>query len=169
MQDRTGTAVGKPIQRIDAVEKAAGTVRYIDDYTLPGLAHAKLVKSSYAHAKINSIDSTEAWKVPGVRAIITGKMFPYHIGPILADRPPLAIEKVRYYGEPVAIVVADHEHQAKRAAALVKVDYEPLQVVNSVRDAFQTGAPLVHENSGQYMKIISNVYPRSGNKHWQPY
>lgn len=162
MQDRTGTAVGKPIQRIDAVEKAAGTVRYIDDYTIPGLAHAKLVKSSYAHAKINSIDSTEAWKVPGVRAIITGKMFPFHIGPILADRPPLAIEKVRYYGEPVAIVVADHEHQAKRAAALVKVDYEPLPVVNSVRDAFQTGAPLVHENSGQYMKIISNVYPVQG-------
>ncbi|MDR7000645.1 xanthine dehydrogenase family protein molybdopterin-binding subunit [Neobacillus niacini] len=162
MDQNSRTTVGQPKQRIDAVEKAAGTIRFIDDFTIPGLAHAKLVTSKHAHAQIHSIDLSEAWKVTGVRAIVTGKMFPYHIGPILADRPPLAFEKVRYYGEPIAIVVADHEHQAKQAAQLVKVDYEPLPVVNSVREAFQKESALIHENSGQYTKIISNVYPVQG-------
>lgn len=156
------TYVGKSIQRIDIAQKASGTSRYTGDFFMPGMAHAKLVTSSYAHAKIKSIDTTEAWKVSGVRAIITGETFPYHIGPILADRPPLAFEKVRYNGEPVAIVVADHEHQAKQAANLVKVEYEPLKVVNSVQEAFQTGAPIIHEKLGQYKKIISNVYPVAG-------
>ncbi|MED3563873.1 xanthine dehydrogenase family protein molybdopterin-binding subunit [Bacillus xiapuensis] len=154
--------VGKPEQRIDVVGKAAGTVKYISDFSMPNVAHAKLVTSTQAHAKIISIDETEAWKVPGVRAIVTGKMFPFRIGPILADRPPLAFEKARYYGEPVAIVVADHEHQAKKAAQLVRVEYEPLPVVNSVQEAFKAEAPLIHENSGQYVKIISNVYPIQG-------
>ncbi|WP_066397228.1 xanthine dehydrogenase family protein molybdopterin-binding subunit [Neobacillus mesonae] len=155
-------SVGHPEQRIDAVEKAAGTVRYTADYNVPGLLYAKLATSTQAHARIKSIDIEEAWKVQGVRAIVTGKMFPFHIGPILADRPPLAFEKVRYYGEPLAIVVADQEHVAKLAAGLIKVEYEPLPVVNSVREAFQSDAPLIHENSGQYIKIISNVYPVQG-------
>lgn len=162
MQTIGRTAVGKPEQRIDVREKAAGTTRYVGDSLIPGEAHAKLVTSTQAHARIKKITTDEAWKVPGVRAIVTGKLFPFHIGPILADRPPLAFEKVRYYGEPVAIVVADHEYQAKRAAQLVNVEYEPLPVVNSVREAFQKGAPVIHENSGQYMKIISNVYPVQG-------
>ena len=78
--------------------------------------------------------------MPGVRAIVTGEMFPFHIGPILADRPPLAFKKVRYYVEPVAIVVADHEHQAKLATQKVKVKYKPLPIVNSVQQAFQSGS-----------------------------
>ncbi|HHY73420.1 MAG TPA: xanthine dehydrogenase family protein molybdopterin-binding subunit [Bacillus bacterium] len=162
MQENPWMSVGKPEQRIDAVEKAAGIVKYVGDFYAPGSAHAKLVTSTYAHAKIKTIDVTEAWKVPGVRAIVTGKMFPYHIGPILADRPPLAYEKVRYYGEPIAIVVADHEYQAKKAAGLVRVSYEPFPVINSVREAFHNKSTLVHANSGQYMKIISNVYPVQG-------
>ncbi|MCZ2258129.1 xanthine dehydrogenase family protein molybdopterin-binding subunit [Sporosarcina sp. G11-34] len=162
MTHKIRTTVGKAEKRIDAVEKSAGKVRYIGDYSVPGLMHAKLVTSTQAHALIKSIDTTEAWKMPGVRAIVTGKMFPFHIGPILADRPPLAFEKVRYYGEPVAIVVADHEHQAKLATEKVKVNYEPLPIVNSVQQAFQHDAPLVHKNSGQYTKLISDVYPKTG-------
>lgn len=155
-------SVGKPEQRIDAKEKAAGTMRFVGDFSTPGQLHAKLVTSTQAHARIKSIDLTEAWKVSGVRAIVTGKIFPYHIGPILADRPPLAFEKVRYYGEPVAIVVADNEYQAKKAAQLVQVEYELLPVVNSVQESFQKDAPLIHESSSQYEKIISNVYPVQG-------
>ncbi|REB06087.1 xanthine dehydrogenase family protein molybdopterin-binding subunit [Sporosarcina sp. BI001-red] len=162
MTNKVFTTVGKPEQRIDAVEKSTGKVRYVGDYSVPGLMHAKLVTSTQAHAKITSIDTTEAWKVPGVRAIVTGEVFPYHIGPILADRPPLAFEKVRYYGEPVAIIVADHEYQAKLATTKVKVEYDPLPIVNSVQQAFQADAPLVHENAGSYTKIISNVYPKTG-------
>ena len=162
MTNKIWTTVGKPEQRIDVVEKSTGQVRYVGDYSVPGLMHAKLVKSTQAHALIKSIDTTEAWKMPGVRAIVTGEMFPYHIGPILADRPPLAFKKVRYYGEPVAIVVADHEHQAKLATEKVKVEYQPLAVVNSVQQAFQDNATLVHENAEQYTKIISNVFPKAG-------
>ncbi|MBS4210272.1 xanthine dehydrogenase family protein molybdopterin-binding subunit [Bacillus sp. FJAT-50079] len=162
MCNKPWTKIGKPEKRIDAKEKAAGTVKYLGDFTAPGLLHAKLTTSTYAHAKIKSINTDEAWKVPGVRAIVTGESFPYHIGPILADRPPLAFEKVRYYGEPIAIVVADHEYQAKQAALKIMVEYEPLPIVNSVQQAFQKDSPLVHENSGQYMKIISNVYPVQG-------
>lgn len=162
MNQSVHTTVGKSEKRVDIVEKAAGRVRYVSDYAAPGMLHAKLVTSTEAHAIIKSIDTTEAWKVPGVRAIVTGDAFPFHIGPILADRPPLAFQKVRYYGEPVAIVVADHEHQGKLAASMVKVEYEPLPVVNSVQQAFQTDAPLIHEHSGQYTKIIDNVYPVPG-------
>lgn len=157
--DKPWKSVGISEQRIDALDKAEGKVRYVGDFFAPDMLHAKLVTSMYAHAKIKSIDTTEAWKVQGVRAIVTGESFPYHIGPILADRPPLALEKVRYHGEPVAIVVADHEYQAKKAVNLIVVDYEPLPVVNSVKEAFKGDAPIIHENLGQYKKIISNVYP----------
>lgn len=156
------TIVGKSEKRIDAVEKATGKLRYISDYAVPGMLYAKLVTSTQAHAIIKSIDTLEAWNVPGVRAIVTGEVFPFHIGPILADRPPLAFGKVRYFGEPVAIVVADSEHQGKLAASKVKVEYEPLPVVNSVQHAFQTDAPLVHDNSGDYIKITDDVYPVHG-------
>jgi CO/xanthine dehydrogenase Mo-binding subunit len=156
------TIVGKSEKRIDAVEKATGKLKYISDYAVPGMLHAKLVTSTHAHATIKSIDTSEAWNVPGVRAIVTGEVFPFQIGPILADRPPLAFGKVRYFGEPVAIVVADSEHQGKLAASKVKVEYEPLAVVNSVQHAFQADAPLVHENSRDYTKIIDNVYPVPG-------
>ncbi|GIN59337.1 hypothetical protein J8TS2_36560 [Lederbergia ruris] len=137
MENQPFSLIGKPEPRIDAVEKAAGTVRYVGDFTVPGMLHAKLVTSTKAHAKIKSIDTKSAWETPGVRAIVMGDSFPYHIGPILADRPPLAFDKVRYYGEPVAIVVADQEYQAKQAALKVKVEYEPLPVVNSVQQAFE--------------------------------
>ncbi len=162
MFHKISTKVGQPHQRIDALEKAAGTLKYIADLRVPDTLHAKLATSAYAHAKIKDVHTEDAWKVPGVRAVITGKMFPFHIGPILADRPPLAINKVRYYGEPVALIVADNEYQAKQAALSIKVDYEPLPVVNSVKEAFSKNAPLIHENSGQYQKIISNVYPVNG-------
>ncbi len=162
MNENVRTTIGKPKQRIDFTEKATGSVKFLGDNFSPGMMYAKLVTSKYAHAKIKSIDTTEAWKEKGVRAIVTGNIFPYHIGPILADRPPLAYDKVRYYGEPIAIIVADFEHQAKQAADLVKVDYEPLPVVNSVKDAFQNTNHLVHEKAGEYTKIISNVYPVSG-------
>ncbi|MBO1910684.1 xanthine dehydrogenase family protein molybdopterin-binding subunit, partial [Microvirga sp. 3-52] len=162
MTNNVWTTVGKSEHRIDALEKAMGRVKYVGDYSTPGLLHAKLVTSTEAHALIKSIDTTEAWKMPGVRAIVTGDIFPYHIGPILADRPPLAFEKVRYFGEPVAIIVADLEHQAKAATQKVLIEYEALPVVNSVQQAFQTDSPLVHENPEQYTKLISDVHPKNG-------
>ncbi len=98
-----------------------------------------------------TIDTTEALKIPGVRAIIAGEHFPL-TGEAIRDRPPIAVDKVRYHGEPVALVVADTPSQAKKAANLVKVNYELLPVVNSPTQAFQKNAPLVHERLGEYKK-----------------
>lgn len=154
--------VGTAEQRIDAVEKSTGNVKYLGDKLLKGMLHAKIATSKEAHARIKSVDTTEAWKVPGVRAIVTGETFPFPIGPILADRPPIAFDKVRYYGEPVAIVVADYPYQAKQAANKIIIEYEKLPVVNSLEQAFQSDAPVIHEQLGQYTKIIDNVYPVPG-------
>ncbi len=162
MEQTERTSVGQPEQRIDAVEKAAGKVKFTDDYQAPGMLHAKLVTSTEAHAYLQSVETAAAWKVPGVRAIITGETFPFHIGPILADRPPLAYEKVRYIGEPVAIIVADSDYQAKQAASKVVVTYKKLPIVHNVQQAFEASAPVIHNDLGEYTKIIGNVYPVAG-------
>ncbi|CAM4410101.1 xanthine dehydrogenase family protein molybdopterin-binding subunit [Paenibacillus alkaliterrae] len=150
--------IGKSIYRKEALEKVTGTAKYTDDYTSPSMLHAKLVVSTHAHAIIKAIDTSEALKAPGVRAIVTGQPdFPL-TGEEIHDRPPIAYGKVRHHGEAVAIVVADTPHMAKKAAELVKVDYEPLPVVNSPTDAISASAPLVHEQLAKYEKI-QHVYP----------
>ncbi|KYP81110.1 xanthine dehydrogenase family protein molybdopterin-binding subunit [Ferroacidibacillus organovorans] len=154
--------IGQPVARVDVWDKASAEYKYTNDVDPKGMLHAKLVTSTYAHAVLKSVDTSEAWKVSGVRAIVTGDVFPYHIGPILADRQPLAVGKVRYFGEPIAIVVADKEHQAKRAAKLVRIEYDPLPVVNSPYEAFQSLKGTIHEQSGQYTKIVESVHPVPG-------
>src|SRR5690625_7852979 len=101
MSDHFST-VGKVVNRLDVQDKAFGKTKYTNDISVPGILHAELHTSQHAHATIKSIDTSEALKVSGVRAILTGEDFPYLVGPMLADRPPLALGKVRYYGEPVA-------------------------------------------------------------------
>jgi len=152
--------VGESIQRKEALNKVTGTARYTDDYNKPGLLHARMLISPYAHAKIKSIDYSKAQKSPGVRGILTGKNFPELTGDPIADRPPIAIDKVRYYGEPVAVVVADSEAEAKKAVFLIKVEYEILPMVNSPREAIKKNAPLVHEKNGEY-KVSGGVYPEA--------
>ncbi|MGE8204854.1 xanthine dehydrogenase family protein molybdopterin-binding subunit [Heyndrickxia sp. NPDC080065] len=133
---------------------------YINDYHSPEMLHGALVVSPLGHAKIKSIDVTNAQKILGVRAIIAGERFPL-IGEEMRDRPPIAVDKVRYNGEVVAVVVADSLFIANKAASLIKVKYEPLPVVNSPREAFRKDAPLIHEDLGTYEKI-SGVYPVPG-------
>lgn len=100
-------------------------------------------------------------KIPGVRAVITGEYFPVLGGSPLADRPPIAIDKVRYYGEPIALVVAEQEYIAEMAVLQIKADYEPLPVVHSPSEALQKDAPLIHEHLGEY-KRHEDVYPEPG-------
>lgn len=82
--------VGKSIQRFDALDKVNGSTKYTNDYYAPGLLYAKLVTSTYAHAKINGINVSAAKASSGVRAIVTGKDFPYLTGSLLEDRAPLS-------------------------------------------------------------------------------
>lgn len=136
-----------------------GWARYTHDYRVQALS-VQMVISPYGHARIVDLDDTEARKLAGVRAIVTGGGFPLN-GEAIRDRPPLAYGKVRYHGEPVALVVADTPVQAKKAAEQVKVRYELLPVVHSPTDAFQEGAPLVHERLGEY-HAESGVKPVPG-------
>lgn len=154
-------SVGKSIPRKETWEKVTGTAKYVNDISTPGLLHVKIAISPHAHAKIKAIDSSEAMKIPGVRAVITGQYYPMLTGSPLADRPPIAKDKVRYYGEPVALVVAEQEYIAEMAATRIKVDYELLPVVLSPREAYQQNAPLVHEHLAEY-KRHEEVYPEPG-------
>jgi CO/xanthine dehydrogenase Mo-binding subunit len=132
-------------------DKVSGRVKYIEDVQEIGTLHAKLLTSAYAHAYIEKIDAEEAWKVPGVRMIVTGKDYPILMGITIKDRPVLAFEKVRYYGEPIAMVIADTEAIAIQAVSLIRFTYRNLPVVNSPVQAYQKDAPLVHEHPEQYL------------------
>ncbi len=126
------TGVGVTVIRKEACDKVTGDAKYTDDFISVGVLTAKTVTSTCSHARIRSIDTTGAAALAGVRAILTGESFPVLCGPLLKDRPPLAAGMVRYYGEPVALVVADSDFIASQAVFLIKVEYEPLPVVNSL-------------------------------------
>lgn len=144
--------VGKSVPRKDGTHKVTGAAKYTNDFMKPGLWHVKLAVSTHPHAKIRSIDVSEAWKVPGVKAIVTGSYFPELTGSPLKDRPPLAFGKVRYVGEPVALVVAEQEYQAEAAVFRVKTDYEPLPAINTPSESYKNGAPLIHEQLAAYKR-----------------
>ncbi|KEO85259.1 xanthine dehydrogenase family protein molybdopterin-binding subunit [Tumebacillus flagellatus] len=154
-------SVGKSVPRKESFDKVEGRAKYTRDLRLAGMLHGKLVTSPHAHAKIRSIDAAAAAAVPGVRGIVTGADCQELTGELLADRPVLAYRKVRYYGEPVAVVIADDEQTAWRAAGLVHVEYEVLPVVSSPSRALLPGAPLLHEEVEKY-KRYGDVYPVPG-------
>ncbi|KZL92667.1 xanthine dehydrogenase family protein molybdopterin-binding subunit [Clostridium magnum] len=151
--------IGVSIPRKEAFDKVTGAAKYTDDTLLPGTLHAKMLTSRYAHARIKSIDVSEAEKSLGVQAVIIGDYFPTLSGSVIQDRSPIARDKVRYYGEPVAVVVANSEQEAMKALKLIKIEYEPLSVVNSIADALKQNAVLVHENLRQYEHTVHDVYP----------
>ena len=155
------TGIGVTVIRKEANDKVTGCAKYTDDYHSVGALTAWIVTSTCAHGKIIKIDTDSAAALPGVRAILTGADSPM-AGSLLGDRPPLAREKVRYYGEPVAIVVADNEKTAAQAGFLIRVEYAPLPILNSPAEALRLGAVLVHENLGSYKKMVTDIYPESG-------
>ncbi|SDY94028.1 CO or xanthine dehydrogenase, Mo-binding subunit [Evansella caseinilytica] len=141
--------IGKSVIRREALDKVRGRAVYTSDDTSSSVLHAKIVTSTFAHANIIAVDVEKASAVPGVLAVITGEQLPL-TGEEIRDRRPLAADKVRYYGEAVALLVADNPHTAAKAAALVHVEYEPLPVVHSPTDAIRKDAPLIHENVDEY-------------------
>ncbi len=153
------TAIGQNIHRKEAWDKVSGRAQYTDDIPAVGFLSARLLTSPYAHARINSIDTSTALAVEGVNTVITGKDCSQLYGPLLQDRPALAIDTVRYAGEPVALVVAVDEPTAERAARLIKVQYSPLPAVFRPSEALQAGAPLLHSKSGSYTKLVTDVSP----------
>ena len=148
--------VGKSIRRVEDPKFLRGRGGYIGDMTLPGMLHAAVLSSPYAHARITGIDTAEALAAPGVHAVITGAQAAELTDP-LPDFGPnpaahtwrcLAVEKARYVGEGIAVVVADSRYLAEDARALIDVEYEPLPPVADMERALEEGAPLVHEDLG---------------------
>jgi CO/xanthine dehydrogenase Mo-binding subunit len=152
------TTIGKAIPRIESKDKVTGFAKYTNDTQSPSLLHGWLVTSPYSHARISSIDISKALEVSGVHAVITGDYFPVLTGTVLADRPVLAVKKVRYFGEPIAVVVAESEQVAKRAAELVRAEFVQLPAVHSPSSALQPNAPLIHEDLGSY-QTHGDVHP----------
>ena len=142
--------VGRDIVRVDALEKVTGLAKYTTDLTLPRMLHAKILKSPHPHAKIVHINFDKAQSVPGVRGILTGMDTRYRFGIYISDRNVLAVNKVRWVGEPVAAVAASSERIAQEATDLIDVEYQQLEPVLDPREALRHDAPLLHENLHEF-------------------
>ena len=145
----SGTAVGRSVARADAAEKLRGQAQFTGDLGLPRLLHGKVLRSPVAHARIASLDASRAEALPGVACVLTGADIldlpnPCY-GHALKDRPIVAIDRVRFAGEPVAVVAAGDEATAEAALALIEVEYEELPAVTTVVEALAPGAPQLHE------------------------
>jgi CO/xanthine dehydrogenase Mo-binding subunit len=148
--------VGQSIRRVEDPKFLRGRGGYIGDMTVPGMLHAAVLRSPHAHARIVAIDAGEALTVPGVHAVITGARAAELCDPLPDFGPDpakhtwrcLAVDKVRYVGEGVAVVVADSRYVAEDALALIDVEYEPLPAVVDPERALEDGAPLVHDDLG---------------------
>ncbi len=149
--------VGKPIKRTEDPRLIQGLAHYVDDIRLPDTLHAAFLRSIYAHAKIKSIDTTAAQKLPGVVAVYTGKDV-QKIGPVpcaaalpdlkVPDHRTLATNKVYFVGHPVAVVVAETKSAARDAVDLIEVDYEELPVALDEEKAADAKSPVIHEQFG---------------------
>ncbi|MGD9676002.1 MAG: xanthine dehydrogenase family protein molybdopterin-binding subunit [Candidatus Bipolaricaulia bacterium] len=155
------TYVGKPVPRADAVDKVTGAARYTHDLSLPGMLHAALVTSPHAAARIARIDATDAAKLPGVRAVLTGADVDVRLGLYMQDKRILAHDVVRYQGEPVVAVAADTLDVAREACRRIRVEYESLPAVFDPREAMKAAAPLVHPNLGSYGHMQGVFFPKS--------
>jgi CO/xanthine dehydrogenase Mo-binding subunit len=132
--------VGESVRRVDAIPKVTGEFAYASDLFAAGMLFGHTVRSPHAAARVKRIDTSEARGMPGVHAVLTHKDVPgeKRYGLEFADQPVLAMEAARYFGEPVAVVAAEHPEQARRAAAKIKVDYIPQQPVVEAERARET-------------------------------
>jgi CO/xanthine dehydrogenase Mo-binding subunit len=137
--------IGKRMPKADAEEKVTGRAVYIHDLAVPGMLYGKILYSSHPHARIVTIDTSRAEKLPGVKAVLTG----YNIPPIkfgvYKDNVPLKARKVRSYRDEIAAVAAIDPDVAEEALSLIQVEYENLPAVFDPEEAMQEGAPLIHE------------------------
>ncbi|MBI4330738.1 MAG: molybdopterin-dependent oxidoreductase [Chloroflexi bacterium] len=145
------TVIGKSLPRVDGRVKATGEAQFAMDVALPGMLEGRILRSPHAHARILRIDTSEAEKLPGVKAIVTARDTPGIRFAFVdtpghpADEYPLAVDKVRYVGEEVAAVAAADLDTAEKALELIRVDYEPLPAVFDPEEAMKPGAPAVHD------------------------
>jgi CO/xanthine dehydrogenase Mo-binding subunit len=145
------TLLGAPVAQIHGPEKVTGRTRFAADVALPGLLWGKILRSPHPHARIRRIDASAAWRVPGVKAVVTGQDAPgLLMGKVLRDMPVLCWDRVRYIGDRVAAVAAETPDAAEEALTRIEVDYEVLPAVFDPLDAMRPEAPLLHEDVASY-------------------
>src|SRR5262245_52366204 len=137
--------IGQSVPRVDGIEKVTGKAKFLGDLVIPGMLHGRVLRSSYPHARILSIDTSKAEALPGVAAVLTAADLG-EVVPIYNGRPVIASHKVRYVGEPVAAVAAADLARAEEAILLVDVKYEEITPVIGIDAARASGAPLIHED-----------------------
>ena len=154
--------------RIDLKDKVTGRAQYVEDLPdLPNTIYGAPLLSSYSHAKILSIDSAEALKMPGVLGIVDRdhldgvnprlKVAPHEHFKLIDDQDFVAIDKVRYDGDHVALIVAEDLHTAERALEKIHVEYEPLPSVFDAGEALAAGAPILHEERGSNLLLEDSL------------
>jgi CO/xanthine dehydrogenase Mo-binding subunit len=151
------TAPPRPAQfsgMLDGVDRVTGRIAYTINYDVPGLLHARVLRSSLPHARLVRVDVSRARQVPGVAAVLTGEDVQRRanaiaptFGPVFRDQPILAIDKVRFIGDPIAAVIADDLDIAQEALDLIEVEYEELPAVFDVLEAVKPDAPLLFETA----------------------
>jgi CO/xanthine dehydrogenase Mo-binding subunit len=153
---------------IDAWERVTGRVPYTIDVALPGMLHARLLRSTEAHARLLSVDVSRARGLPGVVAVLTSAdlvgrrdIFPY-MGPVYRDQPILAIDRVRYVGEPIAAVAAVDADAAQAAIDAIDVEYESLPAVFDVDEALAPGSPILHSGPPRTGPTYADIIIRPG-------
>jgi CO/xanthine dehydrogenase Mo-binding subunit len=150
LRSRTEHQVGRRVPRLDAAEKTQGRAQFAGDIALPHMLHGKVLRSPVPHARIVSIDSSDAESTAGVVCVLIGgdlaDIDPYW-GHAIKDRPIVAIDRVRFTGEPVAAVAAESEATAEMALTKIHVEYEELPLAGTIEEAIAEGGPLVHEGA----------------------
>src|ERR1041384_881927 len=161
--------IGISVPRVDGVEKVTGAAKFTGDLAIAGMLEAKVLRSSLPHAVIESIDITKALSIPGVVAILTRDdltdIDPYY-GNCLRDRAVVAINKVRFVGEPIAVVAAESGLEAEQALSLIDVRYRELPCVPDIDAALAEGAPLLHEQqsgAGEFHEVAGVGESFGGN------
>jgi len=162
------TMLGAPIKRREDPRLITGQATYVDDIKLHGMLHMAVLRSPYGHARINSINTETARNHPGVLAVYTAEDLKGAVGNIaiavplgkiaegMGNRGALAEGKVRFYGDPVAVVIADDRYTARDAKDLIEVDYEPLPAAIDIEKAMQPGAALLYEEFGTNVAFSMN-------------
>ncbi len=150
------SVIGKRLPRVDAREKVTGQARYAADLELPNMLWGKVLRSPYPHARILNIDTSKAERLPGVKAVVTGKDFGGYVQRYRhysREEPPLAVDKVVHMAEGVAGVAAIDEDTAEEACELIRVNYEELPTVFDPEEAMKEGAPQIHEHTKNNISV----------------
>src|SRR5918995_3954978 len=157
----TFTIAGKDAHRVDGIEKVTGKAVYTGDIELPGMGYAKILRSPVAHARLLKVDASKANELPGVIATLTRddiKAFNYKYGATYKDQSIVAVDKVRYVGDPVAAVMGEDPAIAEAALDLIDVEYDELPKVTNIEEAIAPGAAQVHEGDVARAELRGSIY-----------